>query len=198
MRLNNWLPILALLGCAASANAQSSASIVCGSDSRNWKSVPVLNISYSTGADENKPGLFWFGIISEDQTTGMVLTSQGWQGYQGGLYPFHSRYDNGLTSVINISIELPNGTTNTASLVGYVVYAGHGVYAQDSRQKVIGRRSVLDSAKADLVAKGRWLVQYETDENYILSLVQRDMVNNRKYGPVFTIPYVDCEPQTGG
>lgn len=198
MRLNNWLTILGLFGCMTSANAQSSASIVCSSDSRSWKSVPVLKVSYNTGADANKPGLFWFGIISEDQTTGAVLTSQGWQDYQGGLYPFHSRYDNGLTPVINLSIPIPNSATNTSSLVGYIVYAGHGVYLQDSRQKVIERRSVLDSVKADLVAKGRWQVQYETDENYIISLVQRDMVNNKKYGPALTIPYVDCEPQTGG
>lgn len=197
MRFNKWLTVFALFGCMASSNAHSSVSIICSSDNHGLIPVPVLLVSYSTGADANKPGLFWFGVISENQTTGSVLTTQGWQDYHGGLYPFHSRYDNGLASVINFSIPLPSGATNTASLAGYSVYAGHGIYSQESRQKVINRRSVLDSAKANLVAKGRWLPQYETDENYIWSLTQRDMVNNKKYGPYLTIPYIDCEPQTG-
>lgn len=193
MKIKSLMVMLAVLGSVASVNAQISASIVCD----GWKSTPLLKVSYGTGKDASTPGLFWVGILSEDQTAGSVLTGRGWEDYQGGLYPYQSRFDGGLTHVINLSTILPGGSTNTAAWVGYKVYVGHGAYSQDSRQKVANRRAVLDSSKEKLVAKGGWRPEYETDEYYIWTLIQKDMMDNKKYGPILIVPFVDCDPQRG-
>jgi hypothetical protein len=186
--------------CISSAIAGGQATVACSvpGDSFGPNAVPVLQVSYSTGADAGIPGLFWFGVISQDQTIGSVLTPQGWQNYYGGLYPFQARYDGGFTSNITLSIPFPDGVQTTAAFVGYNVYAGHGIYSTDSREKVVARRASLNSVKPDMVAKGRWRPEFDSDDNFIWSLIQRDMVDNKKYGPILSIPYVDCTPLLGG
>lgn len=195
-----WLVMLGLLGTMASAHAGGTATVVCSKagDSYGWNPVPVLQVSYNTGADAGTPGLFWLGIISQDQTLGSVLTPQGWQTYNGGLYPFQARYDGGLLQRITLSIPFPDGVQTTAAYVGYSVYTGHGAYSYANRQKVADRRVALNNVKPDMVAKGRWRPEFDSDDTYIWSLIQKDMVDNNKYGAILAIPYVDCTPPVSG
>lgn len=190
---------LLLAVVASTALAGASAKLVCGDGSAGYDmgygpSQPVtLQITYTTDADAGTPGLFWLGIISPDQTTGAVLTAgQGWITYQGGLYPFQSRYDNGLPGTISLSLQLPNNATSTVGYVGYSVYVGHGAYTPTARQKVADRRIALDSAKPELVARGRWRPEHADDQMYIWSLVQRNMTDSQKYGSVITLPSFSC------
>ncbi|WP_158664451.1 hypothetical protein [Cupriavidus metallidurans] len=192
--------MLGLFAAMASAHAGGTATVVCGrpGDAFGFGAVPVLQVSYNTGSDTGTPGLFWFGIISQDQTLGSVLTPQGWQDYTGGLYPFQARYDNALPQRITLSIPFPGGVQTTAAYVGYSVYAGHGAYAYANRQKVADRRTALNNVKPDMVAKGRWRPEFDSDDYYIWALIQKDMVDNNKYGPILAIPYVDCTPPMEG
>lgn len=192
--------LLGLLGAMASAHAAGTATVFCGKpgDSYGAGAVPILQVSYNTGPDVGTPGLFWFGINSQDQTLGSVLTPQGWQNYSGGLYPFQARYDNGLLPRITLSLPFPGKVQNTSGYVGYSLYAGHGTYSYDMRQKVADRRAALNKAKPDMVAKGRWRPEFDSDDNYIWSLIQKDMVDNNKYGALLIIPYVACAPDFGG
>lgn len=195
-----WLMALGIVVAMASAHAGGTATVECSrpGDTTGLNAVPVLQVSYSTGVDAGTPGLFWFGIISQDQTLGSVLTQKGWQNYEGGLYPFQSRYDGGLLQRITLSIPFPDGAQNTGAYVGYKVYAGHGVYSYGMRQKVADRRNALNNVKPEMVAKGRWRPEFDSDDQYIWTLIQKDMVDNNKYGPIVTIPYVDCTPPSGG
>ncbi len=195
-----WAAMVGLLTAMASAHAGGTATVVCSKpgDAFGFVPVPVLQVTYNTGADAGTPGLFWFGIISQDQKLGSVLTPQGWQNYNGGLYPFQARYDSGLLQRITLSIPFPDGVQTTASFVGYSVYAGHGAYSYANRQKVADRRTALNNVKPDMVAKGRWRPEFDTDDTYIWSLIQKDMVDNNKYGPILAIPFVDCTPPVVG
>lgn len=185
--------LLSLLGGVSQAHAAGAATIVCSS-----AGTPNLQVSYSTGPDAGMPGLFWLGIISRDMTLGSVLTPQGWKDYTGGLYPFQARYDNGLMPSIKLEIPFPNGVGNTRQYAGYSIYAGHGAYTQASRQKVAERRAALATVKPDLVAQGRWRAEFDSDEFYMWTLIEKDMKDGNKYGPILTIPYVDCAPESGG
>lgn len=178
------------------AQAGGSATVTCGNAPpgvyNNGQPV-VLNVGYTTGADAGVPGLFWIGVLTSDQGSGAVLTmDQGWIVYQGGLYPFQSRYDGGLPGTIAKTIAFPGDPLSTASYVGYSVYIGHGAYGGAAKLKVADRRSALNSVKAKLVAKGVWNSEYESDDRYIWSLVQKDMVDNQKYASYLTVPYIDC------
>lgn len=192
MKIRILAGLLAMLGAAASTHAQVTVAVVCDP----IKMVPILQVSYGTGRDAGKPGLFWIGVLSEDQRSGAVLTTKGWEGYEGGLYPYQSRFDMGLTPIIKLNTPLPG--KSTSPWAGYTVFAGHGVYTPDSRQKVASRRATLDSTKELLISKGGWRPEYETDDYYMWTLVQRDMVNGNKYGPIFTIPNINCTMQEGG
>ncbi|CAN7779736.1 hypothetical protein LJR296_007916 [Cupriavidus necator] len=195
-----WAMLTGLFTAMAAAHAGGTATVVCSKpgDAFGFNPVPVLQVSYNAGSDTSTPGLFWFGIISPDQTLGSVLTPQGWQDYTGGLYPFQARYDNGLPQRITLSIPFPGGVQTTAAYVGYSLYAGHGAYSYANRQKVLDRRAALNRVKPDMVAKDRWRPEFDTDDSFIWSLIQKDMVDNNKYGPILAIPYVDCTPPVVG
>lgn len=189
--------LLAMVGTVALAGTGASASVTCGPGAPggfNAGQSAYVRVSYPTGGDLGRPGLFWLGIISPDQTSGAVLTGQGWVTYQGGLYPFQARYDNGLPGTITLEIPFPNNAVSTAGYVGHSVYVGHGAYTVPARQKVADRRAVLDAAKPEMVARGRWRPEFASDEQYIWSLVQKDMTENKKYGAVLTVPNIDCTP----
>lgn len=194
MRKKQIAILLSMLGAIIPVHAAGKATIECTDD---W--TPVIRISYSVGADTGTPGLFWLGIISQDMKLGSVLTTQGWQDYKGGLYPFQARYDGGLSSNINLDIPFPNGASDTGQYAGYSIYAGHGAYSAASRRKVAERRASLESVKPVLLAQGKWRAELDSDDLYKWSLIQEDMKGGNKYGPMLTIPYVDCSPpQTGG
>lgn len=188
-----------LMAASAAANAGGSASITCGSAPPgvyNNGQAPVIRISYTPGVDAGVPGLFWLGVLSPDQKIGAVLTEQGWTTYQGGLYPFQARYDNGLPGTISLTIPFPvdagSGSLSTSGFVGYSVYAGHGAYTQQSQQMVANRRTMLNSVRAQRIAAGTWSAQYESDDMFIWSLIQKNMVENQKFGALITVPFIDC------
>jgi hypothetical protein len=196
-----------LAAAAVAAQAGGSATITCGNAAPgvyNNGQVPTINVSYAPGSDTGTPGLFWLGILSPDQTTGAVLTiDQGWAPYAGGLYPFQSRYDNGLPGAITLTLPFPsdpqNPTLTTAGYVGYGMYVGHGAYTAASQQMVANRRIMLNKIKPQRVAAGTWQADYDSDDRFIWSLIQKDMVDNHKYGSILTVPFIDCTPiQAGG
>ncbi|MES2879221.1 MAG: hypothetical protein V4713_12425 [Pseudomonadota bacterium] len=172
--------------------AGGSATIDCGSTNK-----PTIHLTYATGSDATMSGLFWLGIISPDQNSGVVLTEDGWAEYKGGLYPFQTRYDNGLPSVITKTITFPYNAMSTGLYQGYTLYVGHGAYTTQAREKVAVRREVLTTAKPELVARGRWRPENDNDLIYVHALVQKNMVDNQKYGGVLLIPALDCTQQFG-
>lgn len=189
---------------AGLACATAQVEMVCGDGSPLMRysssgATPTLRVTYSTAGDAGKPGLFWLGVLSADQQIGAALTPQGWQAYQGGLYPYQSRHDAGLRHTITLNVPMPGTSLTTAEYVGYGLYLGHGVYTQQAQQQVASRRAALNRVKPDMVAKGRWRPDFDTDDTFIWTLIQKDMTDNGKYGRVYTIPYLDCTPpQSGG
>lgn len=200
MQMWKFLLVAMMILANAGASAAATASVTCGingytneSEFGTGNNLPAyLNISYPTSADSGAPGLFWLGIISPDQTQGAVLTERGWETYQGGLYPFQSRHDGGLPRTITLSTPFPNNRMSTSGYVGYSVYLGHGAYTPKMRQMVVDRRTALNSAKPTMVAAGRWNAELDSDDRFIWSMIQRDMVDNGKYGEVITIPSLNC------
>lgn len=187
---------LALAIVGVTAQAGGGASVTCGGGGEPQNGLPpVLNINYVPSGDVSTPGLFFLGVLTPNQKTGVVMTPKGWVTYEGGLYPFLARYDSGLPGAIPLKIPFPDGALTTAAYVGYGVYAGHGAYTAKGRAAVADRRASLDDAKPTLVADGVWNAEFSSDERFIYSLVQKDMVDNRKYGLMITVPYVDCTPQ---
>ncbi len=189
--------LLGVLFAAASAVAQAGGvvSVTCGNAPPgvyNNGQAPVVNVSYSPGVDAGAPGLFWLGVLTPDQTQGAVLTPQGWATYQGGLYPFHARYDSGLPGSVTLSIPFPAGGLNTSGFVGFTIYAGHGVYTNQAQQTVSNRRAMLNGVRAQRIAAGTWQTDYDSDERMIWSLVQKNMVDNQKFGALLTVPFIDC------
>lgn len=188
--------------CAAyaiGASAAGTATITCGNAAPgvyNNGQAPVLTVSYTPGVDTGSPGLFWLGVLSPDQTRGAVMTQQGWTPYQGGLYPFQARYDNGLPGTVSLTIPFPvdpqSGMLSTAGFVGFAVYAGHGVYTKQAQQMVTNRRAMLNSVRAQRIAAGTWSADYDTDDRFIWSNIQKNMVDNQKFAPVITVPFIDC------
>ena len=190
--MRNFMCGVALAAVGVAAQAGGTASMSC-----EWYQnghAPVLSINYVPGSDSGTPGLFFVGALTPNQQAGAVMTPQGWITYEGGLYPFLSRYDKGLPGSISLKIPLPDGAMTTAAYVGFGIYAGHGAYTSKGRAAVADRRASLNEAKATLVADGVWNAAFNSDEGYIYSLVQQDMVDNRKYGLLLTIPYLNCKP----
>lgn len=190
--LRNFL-LISLLSTSAIAHAGGSAKVVCS------RFTPALEITYSTGADAGTPGLLWVGVLTTDKSGGAFHTAKGWEPYNGGLYPFHSRYDSGLPSIIKVILPFPNNSSyTTAQYVGYQVYTGNGVYTKDMREQVRERREALNSVKPDIVAKGLWRSEFDSDDYHMMALAQNDLTVNKKYGMIYTIPFVDCNPSDGG
>lgn len=179
----------------AAVSAGGSATITCGDAPPgvyNNGQAPVLAISYTPGVDTNAPGLFWLGVLTPDQTQGAVLTQGGWATYEGGLYPFQARYDNGLPGTVQLRIPLPSNAMSTAGFVGYSIYAGHGVFTAQAQQTVATRRTSLNAVRAQRIAAGTWSSEYDSDDRFIWSLIQKNMVENQKFGPLITVPFIDC------
>lgn len=181
-----------MAAAAGQTNVSASITLVC---SPNY--VPSLNVSYAPGTDAGQPGLFFFGLLAADQSQGMLMTPQGWTAYSSGLFPFQARYDNGFPGSVSVTVPLPlaAGVMNTRSLVGYTVYAGHGAYTAKAQQMVANRRAMLSAVKAQRVAAGTWRSDYDTDDQYIYANIQKDMVDNKKFGLFLTVPFFDCTPQ---
>jgi hypothetical protein len=198
---------LAAAAAAAHAGIVAQASITCGNNPPgvyNTGDVPTLHVTYSPGADAGTPGLFWFGILTPDQQFAEALDITGtWVQYLGGLYPPNQRFDNGLPGTVTVNVPFPadqygSVPLTTSQYVGYTVYAGHGIYSQQSQQMVAIRRESLNAVKPQRVAAGTWNSAYDDDTNFMWSLIQKDMTDNNKWGAVITIPFVDCTPPDQG
>jgi len=187
---------LAVAGTVAQAGG--SAVVTCGNAPAGVANgqPPVLNVSYTPGADIGIPGLFWLGALAPDQKSGGVLVGGRWVGYQGGSYPFQARYDGGMPGMISFSIPLPVSNLTTGEFVGYGVYMGHGVYTGKAAARYASWRADLDSAKARLAANNRNVAAEDAgaNERLIQALVQKDMTDNGKYGLALVVPYIDCTP----
>ena len=184
--------VLGLFASTAIAHAGGSARVVCD------RFYPALEVTYSTGADAGTPGLLWVGVLTPDQQGGAFNTPRGWEPYTGGLYPFQSRYDGGFPRTIKVTLPFPGQSTTTRDYIGYTVYTGNGVFSKDMQSKVRERREALNSVKADIVAKGLWRPEFDSDDYHMLALVQQDLTMNKKYGMIYSIPFVDCNPSDGG
>lgn len=172
--------------------------------------MPQLTCSYDgtvhlrdsvTINEPGQPGLVWVGMHNPAKTAAYLLDLQGnWQAYNGGLLPPAGRYDGGLPTTMTLDVTLPAGSTlgSSDAFVGWQVYEGYGVYTPKSRQMVAERRSALNEIKPTRVAAGKWNAEYDSDDRFIWSLVQKDMTDNSKYVNVMTIPYVNCYASSGG
>jgi hypothetical protein len=191
------------LSATAVTNAVAQASLTC-SNGYGYTGVPTLNITYYTGGDAGKVGLTFLGVLSQDQTVGAVLNmSDGWIPYEGGLYPPHRRYDSGMPGTVTVNVPFPkdaygNQPNTTSAWVGYSIYMGHGFYTTEAQRMVSTRRTYLNSIKADKQAKGTWRSEYDDDNLFMWSLVQKNMTDNGKYGHMLTIPYLNCGYSGGG
>jgi hypothetical protein len=166
-------------------------------------------LSYAP-SDPGQPGLFWAGLANQAQQQAWYLDqSTTWGQYQGGLYVPQGIYRGGLPSVINISFPFPTIVGNsmtTGPFAGWSLLVGHGVLTPSAQNLVAARRQSLDAAKPQRVAAGKWNPDYDSDERFMWSLVQKNMVDNNKYQAVAmvsaqqpsvsstTVPFIDCTP----
>jgi hypothetical protein len=144
--------------------------------------------------------LIWIAVMLPDMSDGVVFSNGGWAPYQGGLYPFESSFENGFPSLIQRNIVFPGSSTSTSQYQGYGVFVGHGAYSAEARQRVEVMRSARARNKETLLKQGKWTAQMESsagpdfDLRYIWSLIQKDSLDNQKFGQVLTVPFVDCSP----
>lgn len=192
MKLLKNAILAGLLAASAGVYAGGTARVVCE------RYYPVLEITYTTGADADVPGLLWVGVLTSDQSGGAFNTGKTWEPYTGGLYPFHSRYESGFPRSIKLSLPFPGNDSTTRAYQGYTVYTGNGVYTQAMREQVRERREAVNQVKPDMVAKGLWRAEFGSDDFHMMALVQHDLTINKKYGMIYTIPYIDCNPSDGG
>jgi hypothetical protein len=96
--------------------------------------------------------------------------------------------------VISLTMPFPGNGLTTGGFVGYGVYVGHGAYTSQAVQAVANRRATLDRVRAKRIAAGTWSAEHDSNERYIWSLVQKNMMDSQKYGSVMTVPFIDCTP----
>ena len=206
--------MLAISTNTAFAAVSATGSITCGVGGNpfgygfGYSTTPTINVTLNTGADAGRPGLFWLGVLTPDQQTAFVLPLTGkWEKYQGGLYPPNARYDNGLPGTITVQVPIPpyyegefagSQLTNTALYQGHTVYVGHGALSPEAVKRVADRRTYLNSIREDRIARGKWSHHYDSDDQYKWALAQKDMTDGPKWGPVVTIPFLDCNPDNQG
>ena len=164
--------------------AGGTVSVTCGKAPvgvHNNGELPMVNVSYTTGGDAGLPGQLWLGVLTPDQDKGAVLASHEWTAYLGGDLLPHASYEGGLPRVITLSVPFPsNGRFDTSGFIGYRIHVGHGAYTKQAQQAVASRRSTIGASS------------HETNDGQIATLIQRNMVENKKFGALLTVPYIDC------
>ncbi len=194
-----------LAASMAAAHASGTATVTCGQPGQTgqqqsyfgygWGGTPIINVTYSTGGDGGQPGVFWLGILTPDQQVADALNiNQQWIQYTGGLYPPNQVFTSGMPGTVTVSIPLPGDPSDTSQYVGYTIYAGHGVLTTQDQQEVAYRRQYLNANEARMQQNGTWNSAYADDSQFEWALVQKDMLDNNKWGAVITIPYVNCDP----
>lgn len=178
---------------AAEVQAAPQALITCVG------TTPTLTLTYSPGADGGSPGVFYVGITDPAQQQASFLDQTNtWQAYPGGLYIPEGVYQGGIPGSITLKAAMPGTDYTTSAYVGWTIYAGHGILTSDAQALVANRRSALNAVKPQRVAAGTWNPDYDSDDRFKLSLVQKNMVDAQKYMPAITVPMVDCTPYSGG
>lgn len=187
--------VLAVVALATLAGTASAAGrVVCSN-----ANTPVIQDTIQVN-EAGQPGLLFVGMHSPDQRQAYFLNFQGnWEVYQGGQYQPAARYDVGLPSSYPLTVTLPGQPAYTsAAFQGWTVYVGYGVYTPKAQSMVKTRRDALNKIKPQRVAQGKWSPEYDSDDRFILSLVQKDLTDNKKYTQSVVIPYVDCTPPDVG
>jgi hypothetical protein len=147
-----------------------------------------------------QPGLVWVAARDADEKFAYFLTpTTGWTQYTGGLYPFYNRYDAGLPASLDIKSILPNTDGSTLTEQGWSIYVGYGTLTLDAQGLVQARREALNEMKPDRVAAGTWSTNYDSDDQFKWSLVQKNMTdNNQIQTSVATMPLLYCAPLPSG
>jgi hypothetical protein len=186
------LTIVALVTLAGTASA--AGRVVCLN-----ANTPVIQDTIQVG-EVGQLGVLYVGMHSPDQRQAYFLNLQGnWEAYLGGLYQPAARYDAGLPASYPVTVTLPEQPAYTsAAFQGWTVYVGYGVYTPKAQSLVQARRTTLNEIKPQRVAQGKWSPEYDSDERFILSLVQKNLMDNKKYIQSVVIPYVDCTPPDAG
>ena len=174
----------------------STAAIASSAEFKCENNQPVLKFSATTGLDAGKPGLFWVGVHTPDQKYGYFFNAQGtWDQYTGGLYTPHKRFDSGLPPSIQMRIPIPSqmGADSSDAYVGWEIYAGHGALTKEDEAAIKSRRIAISEARKS----GQNLAdsEYNSDERFAWGLVQKNMVDNKKYYRVIVVPQNIC-PQS--
>jgi hypothetical protein len=179
--------VLTMAIAASQTFASGIATVACGPNA-----APVLELSYDSGSDAGVPGLLFLGVLAPDKSIGAAMTESGWVQYEGGLYPFMTRFDTAFPATTKRSLPFPAGSSSTQQYVGYGVYIGHGVLSPAAQAMVMARRAGLTEAKPSMIAAGTWTKEYESDDRFKWSLVQKDMTDNNKFALALVIPFLDC------
>jgi len=197
--------MLLLLLSHGLAMAQTvSGSVFCSGNVFDPSPASVAISGTVASDDVGLPGAIWIGI--EDPATPgyptAFLTPNGWVTWTTGGFPTYVE-----TSAINqqfsytacVPGSFAGGTCSatTGDYLGWKVYAGYGVLTPVHQSLITKRRASLDSAKTQLVAKGKWRTEYEDDVAYRNALIQGS-ANDGRWGEAMTIPFVDCSPPSGG
>jgi hypothetical protein len=190
-----------------SAYAGMSASVTCGPASAGGMpyytgvgTKPVINITYSTGPDAGTPGLIWIAMSTPDQQAGwaMPFSTGQWEPLQqGGLYPPLGIHADGLPAQLSFELPIPSSneySMDTGAVVGYQLGIGHGVLNSGAQNKVSERRNFLNGIREDLIKRGKWSSEYDSDDQFKWALVQKDAMDSGKYAIGLVIPYVNCRP----
>ena len=176
--------------CAGTTYAPSSASIAISGN------VAVTDVGL--------PGAVWVGI--EDPAKpgypAAFLTPGGWVAWTTGSLPAYVETpaigsDFSYTACIPSSPSGGGCASNSASFVGWKVYAGYGVLTPEHQALIAKRRASLDLAKPWLQQQGKWRPDYEDDVAYRNALVQKS-ANEGRWGAALTVPYINCTPPDFG
>ncbi|MCD5327927.1 hypothetical protein ACFFU8_09165 [Chromobacterium piscinae] len=172
----------------------AAGRLACSPDFR-----PVIQDAVAVN-EPGQPGLVFVGMHSPDQRTAYFLNLQGgWDAYQGGLYQPAARYDAGLPSSYPLTRYLPGTPSYTsAAFQGWTIYLGYGVLTPKAQGMVKTRRDALNQLRPERVAQGKWNPEYDSDDRFKLSLIQKDLMDNQKYVKSMVIPYLDCSPPDHG
>lgn len=181
---------------AANANAQLSmgANLVV----QNFQvfcqgTQPIASLTLPVMAgDGGRPGLLYIGMHDPSMSSAAFLTSSGWTGYQGGLFPINSI----VTSLNNKQLLIPLPPELAGG--GWKLYVGYGALSATAENQVQMAINAINAAKA---MNANAAVGAVDPNNYRRTLMQSDMTQAGKFGYVYTgvenNPYI-CQPDAGG
>ncbi|MGC0153562.1 hypothetical protein ACPRNU_13955 [Chromobacterium vaccinii] len=165
---------------------------------KSLRSYPVWSdvLTFNAG-DVGLPGAVYVGIHTPDKTKAAFLNEAGqWEPYTGGLYPIAKRFEAGVPASVPMAVTFPSTTTDP--YVGWQIYIGYGVINASDQDMIRKRREMLNAAKPERVAQGRWSPLLDNDDHVKLAVLHKDLTRNQKYRWSVAVPFLDCDPDTGG